>query len=166
MFFAIAGMVAAIASGVVKGVAEVQNAKAQMKAVHEQAQVQVDERARKAKSLLSEQKNAFLKSGVFFEGTPELILEETYNFARADMQAINNDSIHKQKYLKRQGQTAFTVNVLQGVQDGAGIAGMMGGGGGGGAGAFSFAGSGSTSTLSGGFDVSNAGVLGGGAVIA
>lgn len=166
MFFAIAGMIASITSGIIKGVVEVQNAKAQMKAVHEQAQIQVNERARKAKKLLSEQKNAFLKSGVYFDGTPEVVFNETYDFARQDMAAINNDALKQQKQLKRQGQTAFATNVLEGIKNGAMSYGMGAFANGAGSTFSMFGKFANTKVLSGGYDVSNSGILSGGTTLA
>lgn len=160
MFLAILGAIVSITAGVVKGVSEVQSSKHQMNAVRQQAHLQVNERARVAKKLLSEQKSSFLKSGVFFEGTPETIFDETYNVAQSDMSAMNNDALNQQKQLMRQGRTAFFGNVLDGVKNAVtgyamggllsslGSAGSIGGVAGG------------TSKLSGGFGISNADILG------
>lgn len=82
--------------------------KQQAKEIAQQAQEQADERAKKAKYAMQQQKTSFLKSGVYFDsGTPIDLINETYNTAREDINAINQDSMTSQKRLKRAGRTAF-----------------------------------------------------------
>ena len=82
--------------------------KSQAKEIAAQAQEQADARARKAKTLMNQQKTSFLKGGVYFDsGTPVDVIEETYDTAMEDIQAINKDSLSAQKKLIRAGRTAF-----------------------------------------------------------
>lgn len=82
--------------------------KSQAKEIAAQAQEQADARARKAKTLMNQQKTSFLKGGVYFDsGTPVDVVEETYDTAMEDIQAINKDSLSAQKKLIRAGRTAF-----------------------------------------------------------
>lgn len=82
--------------------------KKQAKEVAKQAQEQADERAKKAKYQMQQQKTSFLKSGVYFDsGSAADVINETYNTAMEDIQAINKDSIKAQKKLIRAGKTAF-----------------------------------------------------------
>lgn len=82
--------------------------KSQAKEIAAQAQEQADARARRAKTLMNQQKTSFLKGGVYFDsGTPVDIIEETYDTAMEDIQAINKDSLSAQKKLIRAGRTAF-----------------------------------------------------------
>lgn len=82
--------------------------KQQAREIAEQAQEQADARARKAKTLMNQQKTSYLKAGVYFDsGTPVDIIEETYETAMDDINAINKDSLSAQKKLIRAGRTAF-----------------------------------------------------------
>ncbi len=82
--------------------------KQQSKEIAQQAQEQADERAKKAKYAMQEQKTSFLKSGIYFDsGSPLNVINETYNTAVEDINAINQDSLTSQKKLKRAGRTAF-----------------------------------------------------------
>lgn len=82
--------------------------KSQAKEIAAQAQEQADARARQAKALMNIQKTSFLKGGVYFDsGTPQDVIEETYDTAMDDIKAINKDSISAQKKLIRAGRTAF-----------------------------------------------------------
>lgn len=110
--FNIVKAVVSIGLGIAKSVNEIKVSKAQAKADAEQAQELVNERARKAQKLIQMQKTAFLKSGVYFEGSPEAIFNETYDFAKQDISAIANDSYNRQKQLIRQGRTAFATNMV------------------------------------------------------
>lgn len=82
--------------------------KKQAKEIAQQAQEQADERARQAKALMQQQKTSFLKGGVYFDsGSPVNVIDETYNTAIRDIDAMDRDSITQQKRLIRSGKTAF-----------------------------------------------------------
>ncbi len=112
--------VAGVASGAIKGYSEAKNAKEEAELVRIQERDQINERARQAKKLMSQQKSSFLKSGVYFDsGTPLDILNETYDIMQEDISAIRADSDTKVKNLVRQGRTAFATSLLDGVKSGA-----------------------------------------------
>lgn len=107
--------VAAIGSGVVSGISSVKNAKEQAKAVQHHAQVQINERARQARKLMSSQESSFLKSGVFFSGTPLDIINETYSTYLQDKGDMVSDANTKVRNLARQGKTSFYTNIGKGI---------------------------------------------------
>jgi len=112
--------VSGLASGVIKGYSNAKNAKAEAELVRQQEKEQINERAREAKKLMSQQKSSFLKAGVYFDsGTPLDILNETYNVMNEDIDAIRNDSNTKVKNLMRQGRTAFAASLIEGGKSGA-----------------------------------------------
>ena len=112
--------VAGLAAGAIKGYSEAKNAKEEAKLVRKQEKEQINERAREAKKLMSQQKSSFLKSGIYFNsGTPLDILNETYNFMNEDIEAIQYNSNTKVKNLMRQGRTAFFSSLLDGMAKGA-----------------------------------------------
>lgn len=134
--------VTALGSGIVQGISSAKNAKSEAKAVLENAQVQMNERAREARKLMSQQKTSYLKSGIYFNtGSPVDIINETYNVMDKDIKAMQKDADIKVNNLMRQGKTAFFNSILEGVANGAmsflGTQGMMKG--------LSSAGSGTTS---------------------
>jgi len=107
--------VASLGLGVAQGISSVSQSNEQADAVEAQNAAAVTERARQAKKLISQQKTSFLKSGVYFDGTPQAIFDETYQTAAKDIQAMDNDSNNKQALLKRQGKTAFYSSLLNGT---------------------------------------------------
>ena len=112
--------VAALGSGIVQGISNVKNAKSEAKAVQEQAQIQMNERAKQAKKLMSQQKTSFLKGGVYFDsGSPLGVINETYDVMEKDLEAIQKDSDTKINNLMRQGKTAFFGSMLEGIANGA-----------------------------------------------
>ena len=122
--------VAALGSGIVQGISNAKNAKSEAKAVQEQAITQMNERARQARKLMSQQKTSFLKSGVYFDsGSPLGVINETYDVMSKDIKAMAKDTNTKVNNLMRQGKTAFFGSILEGVANGAmsflGTQGMM-----------------------------------------
>ncbi|MBQ4114640.1 hypothetical protein IJD34_04480 [bacterium] len=122
--------VTALGSGIVQGISQAKNAKAEAKAVLENAQVQMNERAKQARKLMSQQKTSYLKSGVYFDsGSPVDIINETYDTMKNDLNAMTKDTNAKVNNLMRQGKTAFFNSILEGVANGAmsflGTQGMM-----------------------------------------
>lgn len=112
--------VASLASGAIKGYSDAKNAKEEAKLVRQQEKDQINERARQAKKMMSQQKSSYLKSGIYFDsGTPLDILDETYDVMNEDINAIRTDSNTKVKNLIRSGKTAFATGLLGGVQSGA-----------------------------------------------
>lgn len=107
--------VTSLISGVTQGIQSKQNASNQSKAVDRQAQEQINERARQARKLMSQQKASFLKSGVYFEGTPEALIDETYNTSVDDINAITNDANIKKNNLAKQGNLGLFGGVLGGI---------------------------------------------------
>ncbi len=120
--------VTALGSGIVQGISSAKNTKNEAKALQQQAQDQINERARQAKKLMSQQKTSFLKSGVYFDsGSPLAVINETYDTMNQDINAITNDSNTKINNLMRQGKTAFFGSLIESVAN-AGMAYFMGGG--------------------------------------
>lgn len=112
--------VASLASGVVQGISSVKNSKAEIKALQEATQEQVNARARQAKKLMQQQKSSFLKAGVYFDsGSPLEVIDETYNTSMDDINSMIKDANTKTRNLERQGKTAFFGSILQGIANGA-----------------------------------------------
>lgn len=112
--------VAGLASGAIKGYSDAKNAKEEAKLVRQQEKDQINERARQAKKLMSQQKSSYLKSGIYFDkGSPLDILDETYDVMNEDINAIRKDSDTKVRNLIRSGKTAFATGLLGGAQSGA-----------------------------------------------
>lgn len=130
----IALAVAGLTSGVVPGITSMRNAKAEAKAIQKQATAQINERAKQARLLMSKQKTSFLKGGVYFDsGTPNEVINETYDTMQSDISDIAKDSDTKASNYIRQGKTAFFTSLIDGIVKGAmGYAGadkMLGSGG-------------------------------------
>lgn len=111
--------VAGLASGVAKGISQAKNKSEEAKVAQAQAQQEINERIREATKLMSQQKNSFLKGGVYFEGTPEAIVDETYDFMKKDVNTMQKDANTQLKKLAREGRTAFATSVLEGIASGA-----------------------------------------------
>lgn len=112
--------VTALGSGIVQGISQAKNAKAEAEAVVENAQVQMNERARQARKLMSQQKTSYLKSGIYFDsGSPVGVINETYDTMMNDLNAMTKDTNTKVNNLMRQGKTAFFNSILEGVANGA-----------------------------------------------
>ena len=114
-----ASIFSAIAQGITNTISTimyVKENKNQAKEVAYQAQQQADERARQAKKLMAQQKTSFLKGGVYFnDGSAKDVIDETYDTAMRDIQAINRDSITNQKKLIRSSKTAFLTYLIDPV---------------------------------------------------
>jgi methylthioribose-1-phosphate isomerase len=111
-------LIAAVTSmglGIAQSVSSVKQTNEQLEANTKQGNEQIEARKRQAVKLLNQQKTSFLKSGVYFEGTPEAILDETSNIAAKDIQAILNDTNNNGNLLKRQGKTAFYSALANGL---------------------------------------------------
>lgn len=108
----------ALGSSVIGGISAARNSKAQAQAVAQQAQDQINERARQAKKLMQQQKTSFLKSGVYFDsGSPLAVIDETYDTMKKDTDAIYQDANTQIKNIMREGKTAFFGSLMQGVAD-------------------------------------------------
>lgn len=117
----IALAVAGLASGVVKGIASAKNAKEEAKTAKKAAELEINERARQAAKLMSQQKNSFLKSGVYFDGTPQAVIDETYDYMQQDISTMKDNANTNLKNLARQGRTAFATSILDGATTGASL---------------------------------------------
>ena len=104
--------VASLGLGVAQGVSSVKQTQDQLDANTAQANDAITARKKQAIKLLNQQKTSFLKSGVYLEGTPEAVLDETATTSAEDIQALLNDSDNKANLLKRQGTTAFASSML------------------------------------------------------
>lgn len=113
--------VAGLASGVVKGIASAKNAKEEAKTAKKAAELEINERARQAAKLMSQQKNSFLKSGVYFNGTPQAVIDETYDYMQQDISTMKDNANTNLKNLARQGRTAFATSILDGATTGASL---------------------------------------------
>lgn len=117
--------VTALGSGIVQGISNAKNAKAEAQALQDSTLAQVDERARQARKLMSQQKTSFLKSGVYFTGSPQDIINETFETYQKDIGDMIKDTETKSTNLMRQGKTAFFSSILEGVAE-AGMSYFMG----------------------------------------
>ena len=111
--------VAGLANGAVQGISQARNARNEAKALQAQTKDKVNERARQARKLMSQQKTSFLKSGVYLEGTPEAVINETYDTSLEDINAMIKDTDIATNNLMRQGRTAFFSSIIDGVIQGA-----------------------------------------------
>lgn len=112
--------VASLGSGIVQGISSIKNANAEAQAVRESTQTQINERAKQARKLMSQQKTSFLKGGVYFDsGTPTAVINETYDTYLEDINAMAKDANIKTSNLERQGKTAFLSSVMEGIANGA-----------------------------------------------
>lgn len=101
--------------GISQGVQNKKNADSQASAVRQATQAQVNERARQAKKLMSQQKASFLKSGVYFEGTPEAMIDETYNTSVDDINAMIADVNTQESNLSSSGNSGLFSGILGGI---------------------------------------------------
>lgn len=101
--------------GISQGVQNKKNADSQASAVRQATQAQVNERARQARKLMSQQKASFLKSGVYFEGTPEAMIDETYNTSVDDINAMIADANTQESNLSSSGNSGLFGGVLGGI---------------------------------------------------
>nr|DAN07833.1 MAG TPA: hypothetical protein [Caudoviricetes sp.] len=111
--------VTGLLSGVSQGIQTKQNANNQSDALERQAQAKIDERAKQAKKLMQQQKTSFLKSGVYFEGTPEAIIDETYNTSIDDINTIINDTEAQKNNLNKQGNAGLLNGLVSGISSAA-----------------------------------------------
>lgn len=101
--------------GISQGVQNKKNADSQASAVRQATQAQVNERARQARKLMSQQKASFLKSGVYFEGTPEAMIDETYNTSVDDINAMIADANTQESNLSSSGNSGLFGGILGGI---------------------------------------------------
>lgn len=101
--------------GISQGVQNKKNADSQASAVRQATQAQVNERARQARKLMSQQKASFLKSGVYFEGTPEAMIDETYNTSVDDINAMIADANTQESNLSSSGNSGLFSGILGGI---------------------------------------------------
>jgi hypothetical protein len=87
--------ISSLGLGVAGGVSSIKQAKQQIESDDAQTRAAMKERARQAKKLMQQQQTSFLKSGVYFEGTPEAVINETGDTAIEDLQAMENDAVRK-----------------------------------------------------------------------
>lgn len=112
--------VTALGSGIVQGISSAKNAKAQAETTELNMSAQMNERARQAKKLMSQQKTSFLKSGIYFNnGSPLDVINETYNTMQEDINALQRDKDIKVKNLIRGGKADFISSILDGITSGA-----------------------------------------------
>lgn len=111
--------VAGLASGVAKGIGNMKNAKDEAKLAKKAAEQEINERARQAAKLMSQQKNSFLKGGVYFDGTPEAVINETYDYMQKDIGTMQQNANTKIKNLINGGRVGFATSILDGITGGA-----------------------------------------------
>ena len=107
--------VTALASGVTKAISSAKDAKAEATVAKTQAEEKINERARQAVKLMNQQKTSFLKGGIYFEGTPEAVLNETYDFMEKDINTMKSNANTNIKNIMRQGRTAFATSLIDSV---------------------------------------------------
>jgi len=112
--------VASVGAGIVQGISNIKNSNSEADAVVNNAQQQINERARQAKRLMSQQKTSYLKGGVYFDsGSANEVINETYDTMFKDITDMANDANTSANNLRRQGKTAFFTSILKGVENGA-----------------------------------------------
>ena len=73
-----------------EGISKIKEGKSAERQAKIQGEIKATERAKKAKKLLGVQTMQFLKSGVGLGKTPQIIFEETLQFAKEDIGAIRD----------------------------------------------------------------------------
>lgn len=105
-------------TGLASGLINNKNLSAQAEGVQRQAEYTANERIRQADKLQQQQTVGFLKSGVFLEGTPELVLEETKQFALEDVRQIFRESEIQSKALLEKGRLGIFTSTIGGALQG------------------------------------------------
>lgn len=120
--------VATLGSGIMQGISSVNQAKKEIKAIQEQTQAKINERAKQARLLMSQQKTSFLKGGVYFDsGSPLEVINETFDTSKADINDMIKDANAQTSNLVRQGKTAFFSSLINSIAS-AGMGYVLGGG--------------------------------------
>jgi len=122
-----AGAILGTGAGIAKGVADKKQAGRNADLLNKQAGFAAQERMRQADKLKSMQKVSYLKSGVLLSGTPELVMNETMDFAQADARQIFRTKDIQTRNLQSAAKTGMFTNTLQGLSSGLGL-GMKGAG--------------------------------------
>ena len=71
-----------------KGVGEYNQAKSAARATAREGAIAVENRKKEIQNLVARQKIGYIQSGVELEGTPQAVMQDTYNTGIADMEAI------------------------------------------------------------------------------
>jgi hypothetical protein len=100
-------MVASLAMSGMSIAANNKNAKAQANAVAQEGALRAQERAKQTKMLAAKQKTSFLNSGISLtgEGTPQAMLDDTYNTGLADIGQIKSNANTQSKNIMAQARS-------------------------------------------------------------
>ena len=79
-----------IASGIASGIGQYNQAKSKARATARQGERAIENRKNEILALASKQKMAYLDSGVELEGTPQAVIQDTYNTGLADIADIKS----------------------------------------------------------------------------
>lgn len=73
---------------VAKGVGEFNAAKSGARALKEEGKIKIDQRKKEILQLVAQQKVGYVDSGVEFEGTPQNVMQDSYNTGMEDIEAL------------------------------------------------------------------------------
>ncbi len=115
------------ALGGVSGAMGIKQANSSIDVLNENAYNTSQERIRQAEELRSRQAVSFLKSGVLLSGTPELVMNETADYANRDVRQVFKQRDIQAKNLRSSAYTNMFTSIIKGGLQGAGLAHSMGG---------------------------------------
>lgn len=114
-----AGAALGAAGGFAEGLSNKKQANTNIEALNENADFTASERIREAQKLKQQQAVSYLKSGVLLSGTPELVMQETSDYAREDVRQIFKQRDIQAKNLTSAANTRMFTSLLKGVSSGA-----------------------------------------------
>jgi hypothetical protein len=107
-----------LASGLFKASADNKNATMQQEALLSQSEYSASERVRQAKKLQEEQTVGYLKSGVLLSGTPEMVIQETADYAMEDVRQIFKQRDIQSRMIEQQRKTSAISSIFGGLGKG------------------------------------------------
>jgi len=75
---------------VAKGVGEFNAAKSDARALKEEGLIKINNRKKEIMELVAQQKVGYVDAGVEFEGTPQNVMQDTYNTGMEDIEALRS----------------------------------------------------------------------------
>lgn len=73
---------------VAKGIGEFNASKSNARALKREGEIKIDQRKKEILELVAQQKVGYVDSGVEFEGTPQNVMQDTYNTGWEDIEAL------------------------------------------------------------------------------
>lgn len=73
---------------VAKGIGDFNASKSNARALKEEGKIKIDQRKKEILQLVAQQKVGYVDSGVEFEGTPQNVMQDSYNTGMEDIEAL------------------------------------------------------------------------------